>query len=792
MLNEQQKNEFFKLRDKIIESQYTYLNDMQRKAVLSTVGPVLVLAGAGSGKTSVLVNRIAQMLTFGTVYGSDYVPDDLKLEDLELMRSYISQDTSGKTKTMTHRIAYLIKEKGVSPYSILAVTFTNKAAAEMRQRVEDLIGSGLNMWLTTFHSACMRILRQHIELLGYTKDFTIYDGTDQKTVLKECIKREDLDDKIFSVPYIQKIIGDCKDQGMSPQAYEESYSIGSKEYKVAKVYEQYEQTLKKNNALDFDDLILKTVELFEKSDEILAKYQGKFKYIMVDEYQDTNYMQYKFINLLAKKHKNICVVGDDDQCIYQWRGANIQNILGFEKDFPNTEIIKLEQNYRSTSNILEAAYNVIKNNSGRKPKKLWTNQNKGDKIRYYKAYTEKEEAAFIAGEIERLKGMNEKYSDFAVLYRTHAQARVLEDALRMQNIPYRIIGGLRFYDRKEVKDMMAYLKLVQNPVDDLSVKRVINAPKRGIGARTLEKIEKIALAGNDSLFNTMMNEEVLCGLSQKISKGITSFISVISKYQEEKDKLKVSEIYEGLLNETGYLRSLENQDTVEAKSRIEILQEFKSVIYDYENENEEGHLFDFLEKISLTTDIDNYDTNEDTVMLMTLHSAKGLEFPVVFMPGMEEGLFPGRRAFNSMEELEEERRLCYVGITRAKEKLYMMHAEQRMLYGRTEYALVSSFINEINQDLFEDTDIEKTKPSAAHKKQNFSSYEQMKYIKPKTKNPEKKTLDSDIKTGDKVRHKKFGEGMVVSVENKTATIAFENFGIKSLALDLAPLEKINA
>ncbi len=721
------------------------LNKMQKEAVFATEGPLLILAGAGSGKT----------------------------------------------KTMTNRIAYLIEEKGVSPYNILAVTFTNKAAAEMRHRVEALIGENLNMWITTFHSACMRILRQNIESLGYSRDFTIYDSQDQKTVIKECLTRENLDEKIFSIPYIQKIIGDCKNKGISPKAYEEPYAIGSKEYKIAKVYEYYESILKKNNALDFDDLLLKVVELFESNREILNYYQDKFMYIMVDEYQDTNNIQYRFVKLLAEKHHNICVVGDDDQCIYQWRGADIRNILDFEKDFPNAKIIKLEQNYRSTSIILEAAHNVISNNSGRKSKKLWTEKDKGDRIRYYKAYTEKDEAHFIANEINRLKGINNKYLDFAVLYRTHAQSRALEEALSLYEIPYRIFGGLRFYDRKEVKDMVAYLKLVQNSVDEISIKRVINAPKRGIGNKTIEKLDKVAQVRNESLFDVIKDEEIIEGMSAKAGKGLYSFASVIVHYQEEKNHMKVSELYEALLKDTGYLNDLESQDTVESRSRIENLQEFKSVIYDFEHENEEGNLFEFLEKISLMTDIDNYDATEDAVLLMTLHSAKGLEFPVVFMPGMEEGLFPGRRSFESMDGLEEERRLCYVGITRAREKLYLTHSEQRMLYGRPEFLPISMFISEIEKDLFEDSVNEKEKFATSIRNDSFSPFEQMKYLKTKRDNIIQK---SNLKTGDKVRHKKFGQGIIISVNAKdssdTATIAFENIGIKNLALDIAPLEKI--
>lgn len=732
------------------------LNEQQKEAVLHIEGPLLILAGAGSGKTN----------------------------------------------TMTHRIAYMIEEKGVSPYEILAVTFTNKAATEMKQRVEHLIGANFNIWMTTFHSACMRILRQQIEALGYSKDFTIYDSTDQKTVIKECIKQENLDEKVITIPYVQKIIGDCKDKGVSPKEYEKPLNVNTKEYKIAKVYERYENTLKKNNALDFDDLILKTVQLFEKFPEILEHYQNRFKYIMVDEYQDTNYMQYRFVYLLAQKNKNICVVGDDDQCIYQWRGADIRNILDFEKDFSNTKIIKLEQNYRSTSNILDGAHSVIQNNSGRKRKKLWTSKEEGQKINCFRGMTEKDEGMYIAREIERQKGIEMSYSDFSILYRTHAQSRSLEEALSIYDIPYRIFGGLRFYDRKEVKDLLAYLKLVQNPVDELSIKRVINEPKRGIGLKTMEKISNLAAVRNEDLFHTMLDEEVVQGLSAKISKGIKNFTRIVSNYHSQKDELKVSEIYEGLLDESGYIRDLEAQNTVESKSRIENLMELKSVIYEYEQSSENPNLFEFLEKIALVTDIDNYDPSVEAVLLMTLHSAKGLEFPVVFMPGMEEGLFPGRRAFDSQESLEEERRLCYVGMTRAKERLHMSHADQRMLYGRTEYTKVSRFMGEIDQSLLEGFEPVKEKPKRnqyyEESRNQFSPFHQMKT----TKNGENRVAkshttsnnsSSQVSTGDKVKHKTFGEGLVVSLEKKDntmVTIVFDKVGIKTLALEFAPLEKI--
>ncbi|MDD4121676.1 MAG: UvrD-helicase domain-containing protein, partial [Eubacteriales bacterium] len=501
------------------------LNPQQKEAAIHKNGPMLILAGAGSGKTS----------------------------------------------TMTHRIAYLIKEEGVSPYNIFAVTFTNKAAQEMRDRVEDLIGGGLNMWILTFHSACLRILRKNAEYTGYNKDFIVYDPTDQKVVIKSCIKEHNVDDKKFPPAYVLSIISDCKEKGISPQDYSKINGSDFKNKIIYDIYSAYSAVLKKNNAMDFDDLILRTVELFEKNDEILTYYQQKFRYIMVDEYQDTNLMQYRFVKLLAKEHNNICVVGDDDQCIYQWRGADIRNILEFEKDFKNTKVIKLEQNYRSHGNILAAAHSVIENNKGRKHKKLWTDKEKGEKIKYYRADNEKDEARYIAQEIDRLNSRELPYCGFAVLYRTNVQSRTFEEALSAREIPYRVLGGTRYYDRKEIKDIMAYMRLVQNTADDLSLTRIINEPKRGIGEKTLEKLRVLASVRNESLFDTLSDDEIVEGLSSKAAEGVREMISVISQFSGEKDNLRVSDIYDGLLVQTGYLKNLELQNTVESEGRIENL-----------------------------------------------------------------------------------------------------------------------------------------------------------------------------------------------------------------------------
>ena len=526
------------------------LNKQQREAAMYTEGPLLILAGAGSGKTS----------------------------------------------TMTHRIAYMIEELHINPYQILAVTFTNKAAGEMRDRVEALVGEGLNMWILTFHSACLRILRKHAEVLGYGTDFAVYDPTDQKTVVKNIIKELGLDPKKFKPAYFLGAISKCKEQKISPAEYQLENGDDYKEKCIYEVYFRYEKTLKKNNAMDFDDLLLNAVRLFEKDEAVLLEYQNRFRYIMVDEYQDTNMLQYQFVKMLAEAHDNICVVGDDDQCIYQWRGADIRNILEFEKDFKNAKVIKLEQNYRSTSNILDAAHSVIAHNRGRKPKKLWTEHEAGNKITYFRAENERDEAYFVAAEINRIKTIDRKYSDFAILYRTNAQSRTFEEALSNRGIPYRVLGGLRYYDRKEIKDMLCYMRLVQNHADDLALTRIINEPKRGIGGKTLEKLTALASVRQESLFETLLDEEVVSSFSAKASANIEKLAELIAMLSIEQSNMRISDLYDELLIKTGYLKDLEEQNTLEAESRIENLMEFKSVIYDYEKNDPNITLPEFMER----------------------------------------------------------------------------------------------------------------------------------------------------------------------------------------------------
>lgn len=732
------------------------LNPEQQRAVIHKEGPLLILAGAGSGKTS----------------------------------------------TMTHRIAHLIQEEGVSPYEILAVTFTNKAAKEMRGRVEELIGDELNMWILTFHAACLRILRIYGDRIGLDKNFVIYDPKDQKTVIKNCMKELDVDSKMFTPSYVLSIISDCKEKDISPTEYATDNADNFKAKVVGKLYNSYEKILRANKAMDFDDLILRTVQLLSKNEETLQYLQNKFRYIMVDEYQDTNYMQYKFIKLLAQAHNNICVVGDDDQCIYQWRGADIKNILEFEKDFKNTKVIKLEQNYRSHANILAAAHSVIENNKGRKPKKLWTEKEKGDKIQYLRADDDKEEARFIAVEIDRLRAKDRNYSDFAVLYRTNTQSRQFEEAFTTRGIPYRVLGGFRYYDRKEVKDLVAYMRLVQNPADDLSIERIINEPKRGIGAKTVEKLKTLAAVKNESIFGILTNREVVEGLPSKGVEKVWGMVNAILQLSEEKGNLKVSDIYDGLLVRTGYLRALEEQNTVEAESKIENLLEFKSVIYDYEKDkqdaNEMGSLEEFMESVTLMAEVDNHDKEENAVVLMTLHSAKGLEFPVVFMPGMEDGLFPSWRSFEKPDGIDEERRLCYVGMTRAMERLYLTSAEYRTLYGKTDFTRESMFLRELDKSLVEgDAIFSKnydryssfdTKTVDYDENEIFRPFGRMQSIK-ENKVAKPNLSGTDLKPGDSVSHNKFGQGQVIDVQGNTASIIFDSVGTKKLALDIAPLKK---
>lgn len=631
------------------------LNPEQREAVLQTEGPVLILAGAGSGKTRVL----------------------------------------------TYRIAYMIEEKNINPWNILAITFTNKAAKEMKERVGQLIGSTQDMWISTFHAACARILRKDIERLpGYKSNFVIFDTKDQESVVKDCLKELNLNEKNFPFKVVSATISGAKNLLEGPARFAEKNMGDIRGRKMTDIYTLYQKKLKKNNALDFDDILFKAVEVLANNPDILSYYQNKFKYIMIDEYQDTNYCQYRLVSLLAKQHHNLCVVGDDDQSIYSWRGADIGNILNFEKEFPQAKVIKLEQNYRSTQTILEAANAVIKNNFGRKSKKLWTENDTGASIQLYNAMNEWGEANFIAAEIKQLQeAYGKRLNEFAVLYRTNAQSRVIEEAFMSNGIPYRIIGGFKFYDRKEVKNVIAYLRLIQNPYEDVSLKRIINIPKRGIGNTTLEAIQSYARQNDDSLFGALLSIDSIPGVSKKALANINEFVKLISGLMAAAEIKQPSAVLKELLDKSGYLDSLKKEGDEDDLSRAENVGELLSATLDYESKNPDANLQQFLEQLALMSDIDNFEAEAEAVVLMTLHSAKGLEFPVVFMSGMEEGVFPSQRSYFDENQMEEERRLMYVGITRARESLYLTAAFERTIFGSATYNMVSQFIKEIPKDL---------------------------------------------------------------------------------------------
>lgn len=738
------------------------LNKEQYEAATTVEGPLLILAGAGSGKTRVL----------------------------------------------TYRIAHMLQEKNVSPYEILAITFTNKAAGEMRDRVKGLVGDiALNMWIATFHSSCAKILRREIEALGYKKDFTIYDSYDQKSLVKQVTKELNIDEKDITDKEIIGEISTAKNLLISPFEYKKKNEYHYRNNKIADAYMLYQKKLKQNNSLDFDDLIMKTVEIFEKFPEILDKYRTKFKYVMVDEYQDTNHAQYKLVLLLTKEHKNICVVGDDDQSIYLFRGADIRNILDFEDDFPNAKVVKLEKNYRSVGNILSAANAVIKNNLERKEKTLKKTKDEGDKIKVYRAYDDSEEASFVVREMARKFQDGRNYKEMAVLYRTNAQSRKFEDALIREGVPYKIVGGLRFYDRKEIKDILAYLRVINNPFDEVSIRRIINVPKRNIGNTTLDKLQENAVLQEESLFDTILSLEEYNLLPARATSSVVGFREMILSFNEKQLDMKVSELVDDILKTTGYLTELRESKNPEDISRVENLEEFVNVAMEYEMTTKEPSLQEFLETVVLVADIDNYDEETDAVTLMTLHSAKGLEFPVVFMVGMENGLFPGTASLNDNKEMEESRRLAYVGITRAMEELYLTYAENRMVYGRMVMYPVSDFLLDIPSNIKEYLNDEQKsfrreinphtiKYTDRNLKYADYSVEQALEDASRILNiPDNKALGiDDISLGSKVKHPKFGIGTIVSKEETNGdykvTIAFDAKGIKQLMLSLAPLELV--
>ena len=765
------------------------LNDKQYEAVVNTEGPCLVIAGAGSGKTKVL----------------------------------------------THKIAYLIEEKSAKPWDILAITFTNKAANEMKERIANLIGDqAKDIWMGTFHSICVRILRRFIDRIGFDTSFIIFDTSDQKTLIKACLKDLAIDDKLFTDRGVLSEISNAKNEMLEPDQYKVRANGDFRKETIASVYELYQKRLRENNAIDFDDIINYTIKILMENPDVLEYYSNKFHYVLVDEYQDTNKSQFTLITLFASKNGNITVVGDNDQGIYSFRGADISNILNFERDFPGTKIIKLEQNYRCTGNILKAANAVIKNNEVKYKKELWTENEQGNLPQVYLADNEYDEGSYIVSQIEHLKREEYfKYSDFAVLYRMNTQSRAIEDIFRRENIPYKIVGGLKFYERKEIKDIIAYLRLIQNSSDNLSLKRIINEPKRGIGKTSLEKIEQLAITNETSMYEVIKNAEQY-GLN-RVYLNSREFINVIEEIKNKKDELKISELIKYTLKKTGYTKALEEENTIEAENRIENLEEFLTVAIEFEEESAENKLSDFLEGITLSSDLDNMEETEESVTLMTLHSAKGLEFPVVFLVGMEEGIFPGYKSISEPKDLEEERRLCYVGITRAKNYLFLTCSRQRTIFGSTSYNPVSRFLKEIPQELLEgDEDVFGDETGKTNKDKIFEDSPfswtyagknsgNIKTYKIDTKEPvmatssakgnnisgfnfrtpenflnnlsKKSTVNVDLskyEAGVKVYHKKFGEGTINSVEPEgedlKVDINFDKVGHKRLMAKFANLE----
>lgn len=740
------------------------MNPQQREAVEYTKGPLLILAGAGSGKTRVL----------------------------------------------THRIAYLIQEKGVKPYQIMAITFTNKAAQEMRERVDQIVEFGAeSVWVSTFHSSCVRILRRFIDRIGFENHFTIYDTDDQKSLMKTVIKKLQLDPKMYRERSLMSAISSAKNEMISPEQFEKNAGMDWNQKRISQVYYEYQAELRKNNALDFDDLLVKTVELFERCPDVLEHYQERLRYLMVDEYQDTNAVQFKFISLLAGKYRNLCVVGDDDQSIYKFRGADIGNILGFEKVFPDAKVIKLEQNYRSTQNILNAANDVIANNEGRKAKRLWTENEVGDKIDFRQFQNGFEEAEYVAGEISKMVQNKEgRYGDVAVLYRTNAQSRLFEEKFLLANIPYKLVGGVNFYARREIKDLLAYLKTVDNAQDDLAVQRIINVPKRGIGQTTIGRVMNHAMEQEINFYDALLEVSYIPGMGRSAAK-IEIFTNFIQRLRVEAEYYSVKELLDRIIEETGYVRELEAEDTDESRARIENIDELITKIVTYEEEAEEPTLSGFLQEVALVADIDSVTEDSDYVLLMTLHSAKGLEFPYVYLTGMEDGIFPSYMTITGDDpgELEEERRLCYVGITRAKRHLTMTAAQQRMIRGDTQYNKISRFVREVPRELVDLGRNSSFDSTAGARRMSVEErfgdafggmFGKKSSAQSNTFKPRQFTVTKadklEYSVGDVVRHAKFGVGEVMDIvdggKDYEVTVNFDQAGVRRMFASFAKLKKM--
>lgn len=777
-------SEIISLRKEIIEKEFNRMNKMQLKAVLSVNEPLLILAGAGSGKTTVLVNRIAYLIKYGNAYESSDVSGFTDDETAELLRKYRDGD-----KTVYESIKNILSVDAPKPWEILAFTFTNKAANELKDRLNLMLGeAGNDVWAGTFHSVCVRILRRNAELLGYTKHFTIYDSDDSKRVMKEVQRLLNIDDKFLSHKTILSKISNAKDMLVSPEEYQ---SLGSENYgekQIGECYAKYQKLLKNADAMDFDDIIVNTIKLLQENSDVREYYQRKFRYVLVDEYQDTNHAQFVLTKLLSEGYNNICVVGDDDQSIYKFRGATIENILSFEKNFRNAKVIRLEQNYRSTQNILDGANAVISHNEQRKGKELWTNNGEGEKILLNTLEDEYGEGKFICDEIMNLVGKGKKFSDFAVLYRMNAMSNTIERSLVRSGIPYRIIGGHKFYDRMEIKDSIAYLSVIANPSDSVRLERIINVPKRGIGATTIAYAKEISDGLGLSLFEVIKHADEYDKLSRSASK-LREFTDMIENFHELSLRESPSAVFMSMLEETGYKRSLES-DREKLEDRLQNLDELNSNLIKFREENPEGELADFLEEVALLTDIDNYNNESDTVVLMTLHSSKGLEFPVVFISGMEEGIFPGMQSMYDPSEIEEERRLAYVGITRAKEILYLLNTKARMLYGSTKYNVPSRFLSELPEECCKSL----VKPV----KRNINRFEKSAPQKPISRGfsmreaSQKNTVTFSV--GDAVSHRVFGNGMVISLKpmgnDVLMEIAFDKVGTKKIMANMGAVKKI--
>lgn len=789
------KQRYLTAKKSILEREFSRMNDRQRVAVFKTKGPLLILAGAGSGKTTVLVNRIANMIRYGDGYTTDVIPNGLTENEVEFLEAFAKGTSAEKSDADKQRAVELISHYPAFPWKIMAITFTNKAAGELKDRLVAMLGEkGSEVWASTFHATCARILRRDGDRLGYSGKFTIYDTDDSKRMMKDVMSYLRIDDKVLPAKAILGEISRAKEQMLTPKAFAVQAGNDFRLKKIAECYANYQKRLTDADAMDFDDLLFQTVRLFQEHPDVLEHYQNRFDYIMIDEYQDTNHAQYLFAKMLSEKSGNLCVVGDDDQSIYKFRGATIENILSFEKTFPDAEVIRLEQNYRSTQNVLDAANAVIRNNTERKGKNLWTANGSGEKIIHYYAQSESDEARFIAETVQNNVANGMRYGDHAVLYRMNAQSNAIENYFNRAGIPSRIIGGHRFYERKEIKDMLAYLCVIENPADEIRLRRIINEPKRGIGDKSIQTASDIAAELGLSMFDVLRDADQYQALSRSEAK-LKAFAAMIEEFMEAADRVKLNELLEMILQKTGYIEALRISDE-KAEERIENINELASNLIKYQEEHgDETELGSFLEEVALIADIDNLDSDSDAVVLMTMHSAKGLEFPAVFMPGMEEGIFPGMQSILNPDNIEEERRLAYVGITRAKQRLYLINSENRMLFGNTHRNRLSRFVEEIPEELLEKLPKQSRKEIAPTPRQSaprkrftdteLAGAQQEKIAHAKT---------ASFQPGERVRHKVFKDGTIVKVtpmgNDALLEIDFDSKGLKKIMANYAGLTKL--